>query len=99
MITRRDDAQQLTRHRIIVPRNSLTVEVLVGGELAEGVVGHFLALALGEDAGGAAAHEVVFVGGDAVEGIGLGDLEAALVVSVASDGAEGIGDGDEAACG
>ena len=99
MILRSGDAEELAGGGIVAAGEGLAVEVFVGGELAEGVVGHFLALALGEDAGGAAAHEVVFVGGDAVEGIGLGDLEAALVVSVASDGAEGIGDGDEAACG
>ena len=74
MIGGDDDAEELAGAGLIAAGDGLTVEVLVRRELAERVVSHRLALTLREDAGDAAAHVVVFVGGDAVEGIGLGDL-------------------------
>ena len=99
MIARGGDAEECAGVVIIAAADALAVEVFVLGELAEGVVGHFLALALRQDAGGAAAHDIVFVAGGAAEGVGLGGLEAALVVGVAGDSTERIGHGDEAALG
>ena len=50
---RRGDAEEIAGVDLIAAGDGLAVEVLVRGELAEGVVGHFLALAFRQDAGGA----------------------------------------------
>ena len=91
------DAEEIAGAGLIGPGDGLAVEVFVRGELAEVVVGHFLARALGEDSCHPAAHGVGLVSCYSPEGVGLGGLQAALVVGVAGDVAEGIGHGEEAA--